>query len=284
MNNWRHVAIVGVGLIGGSIGLDLLQRRLARRVVGIGRRRESLDVARQAGAISSGTLDLAEGVAQADLIVVCTPVGRIVDDVLAAAAAAKPDALITDAGSTKRSIVTQLDRRLPRRARFVGSHPIAGSEKSGPMAAVPGLFEGRTVVITPTRRSVLADVEAVSGFWLQLGARVVPMSAAAHDKALATVSHLPHLVAAALASSTPAALLELAGGGWSDTTRIAGGNAELWTQILLDNRRQVLGVLDRYEKSLAKLRVALEKGDARQLEKLLTAAREHRTQYNHEKQ
>ena len=136
--HWDTVAIVGVGLIGGSIGIDLLRQKLARHVVGIGRREESLHEARRVGACTSTTLDLPQGLADAQLIIVCTPVGRIAQDVQTAAGFAKSNALITDVGSTKGTIVGELDRELPHEAHYVGSHPLAGGEKTGPSAAVPG--------------------------------------------------------------------------------------------------------------------------------------------------
>ncbi len=177
---WDTVAIVGVGLIGGSIGRDLLERGLARHVVGIGRREESLHIARQVGACSSTTLDLPRGLADAKLVIVCTPVGRVAQDVIAAASFAKLGALITDVGSTKGAIVGELDRELPHEAHFVGSHPLAGGEKAGPAAAVTGLFEGRTVVVTPGAMTPHgrcgADYPILAIPWRQ-GAHHVPLRA-----------------------------------------------------------------------------------------------------------
>jgi len=273
MPHWKTVAITGVGLIGGSIGLALRSRGLADRVVGIGRREESLRIAAQVGATTETTLDLAQGVREADLIVVCTPVASIAEHVRTAAAACPRTALITDAGSTKETIVEQLKDRLPRQARFVGSHPMAGSEKQGPADADPDLFVGRTVVITPTRRNPAADVDELEAFWSSLGARVVRMSPAAHDRAVAATSHLPHLVAAALADAVPLAGMPLTAGGFRDTTRIAGGDPELWTQILLDNRENVLRALQPFEKIVATFRQALEGGERSTLKKSLTKAK-----------
>lgn len=276
MKQWDTVAIVGVGLIGGSIGLGLRERGLARHVVGIGRRTSTLRAARQAGAVTSTTLDLAKGVSSAELVVVCTPVGRIVTDVRAAAEACPQDCLITDAGSTKGEIVAALDGKSVGRAHFIGSHPLAGSEKSGPTAAMGDLFVGRTVIVTPTRATRKQDYSALFAFWTDLGANVVSMSAAAHDRILAATSHLPHLAASALAAATPAADLEFAAGGWLDTTRIASGDPDLWQQIFFANRKQVLAALSRYEKSLASLRRALERGDEKKLKDILLQAKRRR--------
>ncbi|HUY92111.1 MAG TPA: prephenate dehydrogenase [Pirellulales bacterium] len=276
MKQWDTVAIVGVGLIGGSIGLALRDRGLARNVVGIGRRAGSLRTAKRMGAVTATTLDLAKGAAHAELVVVCTPVGRIVDDVLAAASAAQADCLITDAGSTKAEIIAALDGHLNGQAHFVGSHPLAGSEKNGPGAAVADLFVGRTVVITPTKSTRPADLAGLADFWTSLGANVVSMPAATHDRILAGASHLPHLAASALAAATLEADLPWVASGWLDTTRVAAGDAELWRQIFESNRSHVLKALARYEKTLGALRRALERGDGKKLTEILLEAKRKR--------
>jgi prephenate dehydrogenase len=276
MNHWDRVAIVGVGLIGGSLGWDLLRRGLAREVVGIGRRSEPLGVALERGLITRTAATIAEGVAGADLIVVCTPVDRIAQCVLEAAAECPGNCLITDAGSTKAALVAQLDEQLPPAARFVGSHPLAGSHHSGPQAAVSDLFVGRTVVVTPTARTRPADAEAICGLWQSLDARVVRLSPEEHDRLVAYSSHLPHLAASALAAATPKAARHLVAGGWLDTTRIAAADSALWTQIFLSNRGHALTALAGYEKLLRSLRRALQRSDADTIEKILTKARRTR--------
>lgn len=270
---WNTVAIVGMGLIGSSLGLDLLGRRLAREVVGIGRRAASLRTARAMGACTRTTLDLERGVRDAELIVVCTPVDRIADHVRRAAAACPPGALLTDAGSTKAQIVAALAEGLPAGATFVGSHPLAGSEQSGPAAAVRDLYAGRTVIVTPTAATPAAALAAVKQLWTAVDARVVVMSPEEHDRALAATSHVPHLAAYALAGATPPECLPLVAGGWLDTTRVAASPAELWTSILRANRASVLTALGRYETVLAALRHALERDDPGELAARLDAAR-----------
>jgi prephenate dehydrogenase len=274
MKHWDTVAIVGVGLIGGSIGRDLLAQKMAKRVIGIGRRAASLKVARQVGAVTETTTRLAAGVAEAELVIVCTPVGRIVDDVRAVAAAGRPGVLITDAGSTKGRIVRELaSAPLPKGAAFIGSHPLAGSEKSGPGAAVVGLFQNRTVVVTPTDATPAKGLRAVENFWKRLGARTVRMSPEEHDLALAATSHVPHVVASALAGTTPEQYLTLTAGGWNDSTRIAAADGPLWTQILAHNRRAVVDGIAKVEQSLAVFRRAIEAEDAATIEQLLDAGR-----------
>ncbi len=273
---WDTVAILGVGLIGGSIGLALCERGLARRVVGIGRSAARLGMAKRMGAITSTTVHLKRGVADAELTVVCTPVARIVEDVRAVAEHCPAGSLITDVGSTKREIVAALDMVLSRDVGFVGSHPLAGSEKTGVAAARADLFQGRVTVVTPTRRSDEKDVAAVSKFWSDIGSRVDRMSATVHDRIVAATSHLPHLVASVLSSIARGEELSLASTGWFDTTRIAAGDPELWTQILLMNRRHVSKALDRFETRLAAVRRGLNDGDAASLTRFLEQAKQNR--------
>lgn len=273
---WSTVAVVGVGLIGGSIGLALRRRNLAQRVVGVGRRAASLRRAKQLGCVDTTSTSIARGVADSELIIVCTPVGQIADHVLEAAAHCRTEAIITDAGSTKAEIVAAVENHSSGRANFVGSHPLAGSEKAGAQFARDNLLDGRLVVVTPTSKTDKQLVDSAETFWKSLGARVERMTPAAHDEALAAVSHLPHAVASALAAATPLKHLPLVAGGWQDTTRIAAGDAELWRQIFLDNQGNLLKSLDRFESMLAKLRRAVESGDQAQLLKILQAGKDAR--------
>jgi prephenate dehydrogenase len=275
-SKWNTVAIVGVGLIGGSIGLALRRRKLAREIVGIGRSAKSLRVAKERGTVDATTTNLARGVSKAELVVVCTPVERIVAHVREAAAACPEGSLITDAGSTKAQIVRELDGSLARGVRFIGSHPLAGGEKSGPAEADAKLFLDRLVVLTPTEQAHNGDVTELRGFWTALGARVIETSPEAHDQALAATSHLPHLLASALASATPEDLLPFTATGWADTTRIAAGDPELWTQIFLANRDNLLASLGRFQTQLSALRQAVQLEDRELLTTILTEAKRNR--------
>ena len=276
MKRYGTVAIVGVGLIGGSIGMALRQRGLAERVIGIGRRQPSLRTARRVGAVTNTTVEMPKGVAEAELIVVCTPVGRIAEDVERAAQFCPEGTLITDAGSTKRTIVEAVDGRLPRGCRFLGSHPLAGGEKAGAIHARADLFEGRVAILTPTKNTRAEDFDALEGFWSSLGSVVVQMTPEDHDRALALTSHLPHVAAAALAAILPERYFRLTGTGVLDTTRIAAGDPELWKQILLLNRDNVLAALGQYEDQLAALRTAIQQGDQETLQRLLAQAKKNR--------
>jgi prephenate dehydrogenase len=274
--HWPSVAIVGVGLIGGSIGRALLARRLARRVIGIGRSQQSLAAARRAGVVTETALDPAAA-AEADFVVVAAGVRAIPPLLEAIDAVVRPGTPITDAGSTKASIVAAWEkRRKSRRGRFVGSHPLAGSHRRGPEAADAELFAGRVAVVTPAAATPPEDVEDVGTFWAALGATVYVMNPREHDRIVAATSHAPHVVAAALAAATPAAALPFAATGWRDTTRIAAGDPELWAEILLDNAAPVAAAVRRFETAAAKVLAALEAGDRRRLVTLLSRAKDAR--------
>ena len=276
MKQWDTVAIVGVGLIGGSIGMALRQRKLAKNVVGIGRRQASLRIARRVEAVTHTTVDLNKGVAEAELVVVCTPVGQIVEHVRQAAQHCPERILITDAGSTKQSIVEALDGGLGHGCRFLGSHPLAGSEKAGATNASAELFEGRLAILTPTKNTRAEDFDLLEQFWQSLGSVVIQMTPEEHDQALAITSHLPHVAAAVLAIVVPEKYFRLAGTGMSDTTRVAGGDPELWRQILTLNRNNVLTALEQYGAKLAALHAAIRDDNQDEILRLLTLAKKNR--------
>lgn len=273
MTRWEQAAIVGVGLIGGSIGLALRRAGLAKQIIGVGRSAANLQRAISRGAIDQLVLESAGELPEVDLVIVCTPVDHVAKHIAWWANSAANGALLTDAGSTKARIVADVDQQLhlhnPRQARFIGSHPLAGSEKAGVEFARENLFDDRVVVITPTDHTSPSAIEEAQLLWKSLGAGVIPMTPTAHDEAVAATSHLPHVIAAALAAVTPTDLLKLAAGGWLDTTRIAAGDVALWQQILLENREPVLAALAKYETELNSWRRALEQRDASAIETLL---------------
>jgi prephenate dehydrogenase len=269
------VAIVGPGLLGASFGLALRRRGLARSIVGIGRSQETLDAARAVGAIDDTATDLPAAVRGAELVVVCTPVDHIAADVVAAARA-EPAALITDVGSTKASIVATVESALPETARWVGSHPLAGGAKSGPAHASADLFVGRTVVVTPTALTGDEVRRRVQELWQSVGANVVVLSPADHDQAVASISHLPHVLASLLCGSTPAEHLPLAAAGFLGTTRIAAGSPAMWRAILLDNRTPILAALGRFAAGLHDFERLLAAGDGAGLEAWLARGKARR--------
>jgi prephenate dehydrogenase len=247
----RRLSILGVGLLGGSIGLAVRAFSSSCRIIGYGYRSETLDRAVQMGAVDEVTTDIEAAVRGADLVLVCTPVG-LFDDILSRIAPElKAGTIVTDVGSTKRSIVKSAAERLPRGVHFVGSHPMAGSEKRGVEFARADLFKGATCIVTPTDGTDAGALEQVAGFWTALGMRLLRLSPDEHDRLAAEVSHVPHAVAAALVAMQSEAGLQLAGRGFLDATRIASGDGGLWRDILLDNRdnvrdgiRQLVGELD----------------------------------------
>jgi prephenate dehydrogenase len=274
----RHestVAIIGVGLIGGSIAAALRRRKAAMKVIGIGRNAVRLDEARQAGLIDV-TATSVDAARDAELVVVCTPVDRIVEDVRSVAAHLRPGAIITDAGSVKGRICGDLRTGLPEGVAFVGSHPLAGSEKNGWEHRDAELFDDRVCVVTPDSSTKPETLNRVEDFWRTLGMRIVRMSPEDHDRALAITSHVPHVAAAALAAQLTDQLRDLAATGFRDTTRIAAGDPELWTAILLANADSVSAGIDRVMEQLAAIRTAIDSGDEAGLQRLLAVARERR--------
>ena len=271
------LTIVGVGLIGGSIGLAAKRRGVARQVRGLGRQQSSLDRALKIGAIDAAFLDEKAALSDADLVVVCTPVDQIAEQVLRFAPHCKPDAVLTDAGSTKATIVERVESQRPASGPwFVGTHPLAGSEKRGPEFADADLFQGRWTVVTPTPHTQSGALGKTIAFWTALGSRIRIMAPGEHDRALALTSHLPHLLAAALAGTLPPELHELTATGFRDTTRIAAGDPGLWSAIFLHNRTPLLDTLARFGDKLQALTTALQQQDRSTIEQLLRQAKEAR--------
>jgi prephenate dehydrogenase len=267
------VAIVGVGLIGGSLGLALRAAGLASRVVGVGRRQSSLDEALERGAVDQATLDLAGGVAEADVVVFGTPVDLTAELMGEVLAACRAGAVVTDVGSTKRRIVERACSVGASGAVFVGGHPLAGAERRGVAAARADLFDGCTCILTPTDTTPTAAVQRVSRLWQAVGAGVVLLDAAEHDRALAAVSHLPHLAAAAVVNTVAEPHRQFAASGFADATRIALGDPRLWTAIFQHNRDGLLATLSELEHELSRFRKAIDKDDAQAIEALLQQAK-----------
>jgi prephenate dehydrogenase len=275
------VAVVGVGLIGGSFALALKAAGACSHVVGIGRGAANLELARARGIVDAIGTDIAD----ADLILVATPVAQYARVLAAMAPRLKPSAIVTDAGSTKRDVVAAARAALGMKiAQFVPAHPIAGAEKSGAAAADAALFRGKRVVLAPLPENSAADVQAVEQAWRACGARVGRMSPEEHDALFAAVSHLPHLLAYALvhevaARGNSAQLFGYAAGGFRDFTRIASSHPEMWRDICTANRDRLLVELDRYVAKLRALRPLVESGDGAALEQLFTEARAARERW-----
>ena len=278
-------AVIGVGLIGGSFGLALKAAGLCGRVVGAGRSAANLELAVARGAIDAFETGAAAAVRDADLVLVASPVAQFERIFLEIGPALKSDALVMDAGSTKRNVVAAARKGLGDRiARFVPAHPIAGAENSGAGAASAELFRGRRLVLTPLDENKKEDVETISGLWTALGARVSHMTPEEHDAVFAAVSHLPHLLAYALvgdiaARADAAQLFGYAAGGFRDFTRIASSHPEMWRDICIANGDRLLRELSSYEKKLREVGDMLQRKDAAALEKLFTDARAARERW-----
>ena len=271
-----QITIVGVGLIGGSVGLAAKARGVAGRVVGVGRDRARLEHAVRLGAVDSFTTDLCDGVSGAGLVVVCTPVDRIAETILAAATCCPPGTIFTDGGSTKGNVVAGIAGRLPHGVTCVPAHPLAGSEKAGVEHARADLFVNRLTILTPIPDTPRAALERVEAFWRALGSRITTMTPDDHDRALANTSHLPHAVAAGVAAVMPVEWLPLTAGGFRDTTRIAGGDPALWAAIFAANRDAVLAALAGFTARMDEFRRHLEAGDGAGLLRWLAEAKQVR--------
>ncbi len=267
---FQQVTIIGVGLLGGSLGLVLKEQGLAKTVVGIGRRQANLKLAVELGAIDRFFSEPEEAVRDSDLIVLATPVDTYISHVQQWGQHLRSGAIVSDVGSVKGQLVFDLEAALPSIVNFVGAHPIAGKEKSGVAHATSKLFAGARCIVTPTPHTHKAALAKVYGLWEKAGSHVLSMDPMVHDWVLGAVSHLPHIAAFSLMhalqdlqSITPDALklLDFSGGGLRDTTRIAASSPEMWRDICLANRENLLKMVDQYIVELQSFRQLLNDGD-----------------------
>ena len=273
---FRKVTIVGVGLIGGSIGMAIKKNSVAHRVVGISAHQASLDCALKNEAIDEATMDVKKAVRDADMVILCTPVNTILKMIDEINGAVRRGCIVTDVGSTKLAIVERAQKIFPPHILFVGSHPLAGSEKKGPAYASAQLFENTTCVMTPTDKTNRLAKEKIKHFWTQLGAEVRMTPPDQHDRILSYVSHLPHLLAYGLMKSIPDEFLPYAAQGLRDTTRVAGSHPPMWSDICLSNSDNVLKSLDEAVKIFGQFRRAIVDGDDRVLTEIFQQAKEKR--------
>lgn len=266
------VAICGVGLLGGSVGLAMRRAGFQGRIVGLGRRAASIDSALQLGVIDQGTTEPTDALADAELAILASPVGTFPDLLADCARHLPATAIVTDVGSTKQQVVDWAAAVLPAPARFVGAHPIAGSDQRGPQYARADLFDGACCILTPTRSTARDALATVDAFWQSLGMWTTRMAPARHDAVLAKVSHLPHVLAGCLMRATSAADQDVSGPGFLDVTRIAGGDPALWRDILLTNRDAVLAAIAGLQGELGQLVEMLKSGDGRAIQRYLASA------------
>jgi prephenate dehydrogenase len=282
---FQRVAVIGVGLIGGSLALALKQAKVCAHVAGVGRDPANLKRALERGVIDSMGSDVASVAEDADLVVVTTPVAQFPKIFSQIAKKLKPGALITDGGSTKRDVVEAARKALKDKiGQFVPAHPIAGGEKSGAAAASAELFRGRRVVLTPLPENSEDAVEKIHRAWSSCGARTVRMTPEEHDAVLAAVSHLPHVLAFALVHDVAgrenaAELFSFAAGGFRDFTRIASSHPEMWRDICVANADRLSAELAAFSRKLVEIRKLVDGGNAAALEKLFAEAREARNNW-----
>jgi len=285
--HFKQAAIIGVGLIGGSLGVILRRQKLADPVVGIGRRVENLKTAVEVGAIDRYVSDPREGVEQADFVLLATPVDTYERHLQEWAGCLKPDTIVSDVGSVKGELVTRAEALMPSGVKFVGAHPIAGKEKTGVAAGSETLFSGARCILTPTTHTDPEALKVVRKIWELAGSIVLEMDPFLHDKILGAVSHLPHVAAFALMTALADVRdhgvpeLDLAGhsgGGLRDTTRIAASSPEMWRDIFLWNRDNVVSLIETYERHLGELKRLIAAGDAAGIEKQLDKAKYEREQ------
>ena len=279
---FNHIAIVGLGLIGGSLARDVKEKKLAHRISAYGRNIERLTAARDLGLIDACYERFEDGTADVDAVVIATPVGMIAEQALALAPYLRKGTVITDVGSVKGPIVSALESRMPDGLLFIGGHPIAGTENSGYEASCAGLFENRVCILTPTRNTDARALELVQSLWTAAGSRVVVMDVETHDKIIAAISHLPHMVAFSLVNALVEMkdfeqnILQYSAGGFRDFTRIAASDPVMWRDIALMNRDNLLTTIDFFLRSLGELKDAIQESNGSQLEALFRQSQETR--------
>lgn len=272
MSTFNKVAIIGTGLIGGSLALAIKKRHLAKEIVGVSLHKESLNIALKRKIIDRGSLSL-EIIKGADLLILATPVEVIITQKEEIAKIITKECIVIDVGSTKEKIVASLEKEFPN---YLGAHPLAGSEKRGIAYADGAIFDNSLCILTPTKKTAKPVLEKIKNLWLRLGTRVVLLSPKKHDEVLSFVSHLPHVIAFSLINSIPENCLKFASGGLKSSTRISGSDAILWRDIFLSNPRNLLKAIGSFEKNLLKIKSLIRKNDKLALVNTLSKAKKKR--------
>jgi cyclohexadieny/prephenate dehydrogenase len=280
---FRKIALIGIGLIGGSIALAARRAGLAGSIVAATRRAETAETANQLKLVDHCGTDLAAACKDADLVIVCTPVGACGEAARTIAPALEPGCIVSDVGSVKQAVIAAMAPHLPPHVHFVPAHPVAGTENSGPTAGFAELFDGRWCILTPLPGGDAAAADKLETFWKRLGSEVERLDPAGHDRILAITSHLPHLIAYTivgtaddLAGHLNSEVLRFAAGGFRDFTRIAASDPTMWRDVFLNNREAVLEVLARFQEDLFYLQRAIRWGEGDKLFDLFTRTREIR--------
>lgn len=268
---FKRMAIVGVGLIGGSLAQAVKEQKIVGEVIGVGRSEDRLKRACEAGIIDSYTTQMDDSLKTIDLVVVATPVGMIADLIEKIIPFLKEGTVITDVGSVKKSVVQQVEGFMPETLHFVGGHPIAGTENSGFEHSFPSLFENRKCILTPVESTNQQALAQVQELWSRVGSSVVCLHCDEHDEILAAVSHLPHVIAFSMVNCLltiegfEETIFSFSAGGFKDFTRIAGSDSAMWRDIALMNREKVLSMIERFQDYLEELKEAIEQGDGKKL-------------------
>jgi len=284
----QRLAIIGVGLIGGSLARALRRADAVGHITGIGRGRENLERALELGVVDAWTQDIASGVADADMVVIAVPMGMYDQVLKDMAGSLSPQAIVSDAGSTKQHAIEAANKHLAKPQQFIPAHPVAGTEQSGVEASFAELYVGRTCILTPGEFTDPGALGLVERMWQAAGSHVVRMDAATHDDLLAGVSHLPHVAAFALVNAVRSQQTDnfdpfaFAAGGFRDFTRIASSNPQMWRDIALCNRDALLKKIDALLAELGGLREALDRRDAGALLDEFSAAKKARDRWMHE--
>ncbi|MCP4650021.1 MAG: prephenate dehydrogenase [PVC group bacterium] len=273
---FKKTVIVGTGLLGGSIGIILRKKKLSSCVVGVARHSLSLEKAIEKKAIDYGTMDVKEAVQGADLVILAAPVRAIEKIIMRMRDELEKGCIIFDVGSTKQEIVSFAEKYLPKSVNFVGAHPMAGSEKTGVAYSDATLFKNSTCFICKTKKTNKKALSSVQELWKILGAKTVMISPLEHDRVVAYISHLPHLIAAAIVNSIPDKCLKFAATGFKDTTRIASGGPDIWRDISFSNRKAILSAITFFEKKLGDLKKSLTSNKEKQFTQKLLSAKKKR--------
>ena len=276
---FNRVAIVGVGSIGGSLALAAREQGVFNHITGIGRTLGNLQKAKELGAVDDYTIDITEGVRNADLVVVATPVGAITQIIEKMLPYLKKESIITDVGSVKGPIIEKVETLPLFNIYFVGGHPIAGTENSGVQAAFSNLFKGRKCIITPSKQTNPSALEKIKNLWMSLGSEVVIMDGVRHDQIMGAVSHLPHMMAFALVNflsdidGSDESMFKFSAGGLKDFTRIAASDPIMWKDIALMNKTNLVELIERYQEALDYLKKLINSEDSDRLLKEIQKSR-----------
>lgn len=278
---FKQVTIIGVGLIGGSLGLAIKKRRLASKIVGVTAHRHTLERAKKRRAIDIGTLDVKKSVLDSEMVILAVPVDKILTTLKKIKPYLKKGCIVIDVASVKGAIVGAAERVIGARGYFVGTHPMAGSEKTGIDTADNSLFKDAPCILTKTKRTNFKALRVVSNFWKAVGAKIYILSPSEHDKRVSSISHAPHAIAAGLSLTVKPSSLKVASTGFRDTTRIASGDPGLWAAILTDNSASASADIKRFCKQMEIIGELIKAKDEPKLKTLLSKAKKKRDKFVH---